>query len=165
VINPDPLLVVDTDATTPDAFVLGTTNIGLIDLNLEQIDEDYYLSSVPNIAAIEPVVVGELASNLWYQSADIYSNYAALRRTDLGVDRSSRLGVWGQAYLSRDKDNRQSVSAFGLGFDVGRVETKRRGIQAGVDYMVGTNAVIGLTGGYERAEANVRNSASDFEAK
>jgi outer membrane autotransporter protein len=164
VINPTGILVVDTGTTTSNAFVLGTTNVGLLDLKLAQVGQDYFLSSAPNIAAVEPVVIGDMASNLWYQSADIYSNYAALRRTDLGVNRTSNLGFWGQGYWGQDKDHGQDVSPFGANFTVGRVENKRWGIQAGVDYLIGTGAVLGVTGGYERVKSDVRNSASDFKA-
>ena len=58
-----------------------------------------------------------------------------------------------------------AYTVFGTDFDVGRLSTKRRGAQLGVDYLMGTNAVIGVTGGYERAKADVRNSVSDFTAK
>src|SRR5262249_17479180 len=156
-INPNNVLVVDTNDLTSH-FTLGTQNIGLIDLNLTQVGDDYFLNSVPDIAAIEPVVIGDMASNLWYQSADIYSNYAALRRTDLGVARTSNLGFWGQAYYARDKDDDQDVSAFGVDFTVGKVTTKRWGIQAGADYLMGSSFVLGVTGGYERANADVSHS-------
>ena len=151
-INTTGVLVVDTVSTTAGAFELGTTPVGLINLDLIQVGQDFFLTSTPNLGAIEPVVIGDLAQNLWYQSADIYSNYAALRRTDLGVARTSNLGVWGQAYWSKDKTDDEDVTLLGTDFFVDRVETKRTGIQAGVDYLLGTNAVIGLTGGYERAD-------------
>lgn len=165
VINPTGLLMVDTGTSTADAFVLGTTSAGLIDLRLIQNGADYFLSSVPNVAAVEPVVVGDMATNLWYQSADIYSNYAALRRSDLGVNRTSNWGFWGQAYYAQDKDDDQDVSVFGVDFAVDRVKTKRYGFQAGLDYLMGNSAVLGITGGYERAKADVRNSAADFKAE
>ena len=113
-----------------------------------------FLIATPNIAAIEPVVIGDLAQNLWYQSADIYSNYAALRLSDLGGSRTNGLGVWGQIYYSEDRAGRQNLSVFGNDFNVNCYRTKRRGAQAGVDYLLGGNAVIGITGGYERAEAD-----------
>jgi outer membrane autotransporter protein len=166
VINATPLLVVDTGTSSANAFVLGTTsaNFGLIDLNLTQTGADYFLTSTPNVAAVEPVVVGNLANNLWYQSADIYSNYAALRRTDLGVARTSNLGLWGQLYYEHDTDDDQDVSVFGTDFTVARVSNKRYGLQAGVDYLLGLNSVLGITGGYERDKADVRHSAADFKA-
>ena len=161
-INPAGVLVVDTTTSTAGAFVLGTPNIGLIDLNLAQVGQDYFLTATPDLAAIEPVVIGDLAQNLWYQSADIYRNYAALRRSDLG---GSGFGAWGQAYWGNDKTHSdQDVTVFGTDFVVDRVKTKRMGIQAGVDYLFGY-FVVGVTGGYERADADIRNSASDFEAK
>jgi hypothetical protein len=163
VINPNNVLVVDTNDLTSH-FTLGTTNFGLIDLNLTQVGTDYFLNSVPDIAAIEPVVIADMSTNLWYQSADIYSNYAALRRTDLGVERTSNLGVWGQVYYGQDKDDDQDVTAFGVPFTVGRVETKRYGVQAGVDYLMAPSAVVGVTGGYERAKADLHHSPSDFKA-
>ena len=120
----------------------------------EQTGGDTFLVATPNIAAIEPVVIGDLAQNLWYQSADIYSNYAALRLSDLGGSRTNGLGVWGQIYYSEDRTGRQNLSVFGNDFNVNCYRTKRRGAQAGVDYLLGGNAVIGITGGYERAEAD-----------
>jgi outer membrane autotransporter protein len=81
---------------------------------------------------------------------------------DLG---GSGFGAWGQAYWGNDKTHGdQDVTVFGTDFVVDRVKTKRMGIQAGVDYLFG-NFVVGVTGGYERADADIRNSASDFEAK
>jgi len=165
VINPNPILVVDSGTSTANAFVLGTQSLGLIDLNLTRVGQDFFLSSVPDIAAVEPVVLGDAATNMWYQSADIYSNYAALRRTDLGVARTSNLGFWGQGYYSRDKDDNQDVTVFGTDFTVGRVETKRWGLQGGVDYLLGTSAVIGLTGGYEHATPDISGSPTGFKLK
>ena len=81
-------------------------------------------------------MLGEMAPNLWYQSADIYSNYAALRRTDLGVERTSNLGVCGQLYLSRDRVEGDAYTVFGTDFDVGRLSTKRRGAQQGIRHGV-----------------------------
>jgi len=160
-----PILVVDTNGAASTAFTLNNTVVSpLIDLTLAQVGQDFFLTAVPNISAIEPEVIGDMAPNLWYQSADIYSNYAALRRTDLGVNRTSNIGFWGEAYYSRDKGDDQDVSAFGLDFTVGRVTTKRFGFQAGVDYLIGNSFVLGVTGGWEDAKADVRNSASEFKA-
>ena len=165
VLDPDGVLVVDAATATGSPFTLGgRTNFGLIDIRLLQTGGDTFLVALPNIAAIEPVVLGGLAQNLWYQSADIYSNYSALRRSDFGANRSNGLGIWGQVYYSQDKSDRQNVTFFGNDFSVDRFKTKRSGAQAGIDYLVGSNALVGITAGYERADADIRNSASDFRA-
>ncbi len=165
-INTSGLLLIDAGSATAGAFTLigNGFSTGLVSVTLEQRSAGFFLVARPDVAAIEPVVVGDLAQNLWYQSADIYSNYIALRRSDLGGNRSNGLGVWGQVYYSQDRTDRQDVSVFGNNFRVDRIKTKRRGAQAGVDYLLGSNALVGITGGYERAEADIRNSASDFRA-
>ena len=166
VLNPDGLLVVDTGTTAAGAFVLGATDVGLIDLALVQTGQDFFLTATPDLAAIEPVLISELASSLWYQSADIYSNYSALRRTDLDAGLRSGLGLWGQAYFGRDKTHGdQDISLFDTDFVIDRVETKRRGVQLGVDYLLVGSFVFGVTGGYERAQADVANSVTEWEAK
>jgi hypothetical protein len=165
IIDPDGVLVVSAASATGTPFTLGgQTTFGLINLSLAQSGGNTFLVTRPTLGAIEPVVVGDLAQNLWYQSADIYSNYAALRRSDFGANRRAGLGVWGQAYYSEDRTKGQSYSVFGTGFNVDRFKTKRQGIQGGIDYLIGGNLVVGFTGGYERATADIRGSASRFRA-
>ncbi len=98
-INPDGVRVVNAGSAMGTPFSLGgQTNFGLINLGLNQAGGNTFLVAMPTIAAIEPVVVGDLAQNVWYQSADIYSNYSALRRGALGANRraagSLGPGLW-----------------------------------------------------------------------
>jgi hypothetical protein len=105
-----------------------------------------------------------MATDLWYQSADIYTNYAAMKRSDLNRGITG-IGVWGQAYLSRDKYGDQgSQTLFGVSSSVDqRIKTDRRGIQGGVDYNFGS-AVVGVTAGWEKAELERKFSRTGFDA-
>jgi outer membrane autotransporter protein len=159
-------LVVDTGTSTANAFVIGTPTVGLFNFRIAQIGQDYFLITTPSVAAFEVASVGNVAQDMWYQSADIYTGYAALRRTDVGAQRKNGIGFWAQLYMSRDKygDN-QSFSAFGNSLAINtRMETNRRGAQVGVDYLVGDQFVVGLTGGYQHARADYQTSVTSFDA-
>lgn len=166
-INTAGLLVVDNGTSTPNAFTLSdTTPTALIDYRLEQRGADYFLIASPNSVAFQPLALANVALDMWYQSADVYTGYAALRRGDLGTDRKDGVGVWAQLYASRDHTGDiENVSAFGGDFEVNnRLKTKRRGAQGGVDYLAG-NFVVGLTAGYQHANADFRSADGGFDVE
>ncbi|MEO7505049.1 MAG: hypothetical protein ABIT69_07700 [Sphingomicrobium sp.] len=149
-------LVVDTN-TLANTFVLGnvTGNTSpLVNYALVQNGTDYFLTAAPTAAAFDPMAVGNLASSIWYQSADEVQNQTDLPAVTVGAS------VWGQAYYSHDRvgDRNDAVTLQGTTFTVdNRVKTRRMGIQGGVDYGF-EGARVGVTGGY--GEAKTRNDLS-----
>ncbi len=132
-INPDGVLVVDTTTTAAGAFVAWHDRCRPDRSQPGPGRQDFFLTAIPDLAAIEPVVIGDLAQSLWYQSADIYSNYAALRRSDFGGS-----GIWasGARHIgaATSATTRTSASSAPISRSAS-VKTKRRGIQAGIDYL------------------------------
>ncbi|MCY7279479.1 MAG: hypothetical protein LH610_01025 [Sphingomonas bacterium] len=161
-LNVPGVLVVDNATSSPGAFVLGTVGGNtspLVDYRLAQVGADYFLVAAPNASAFDPLAIITLAPSLWYQSADEVFAQADQPAMTVGAS------FWGQGYYSRDKfgDNNDSVLIGGTSFGVNnRVETKRMGIQAGVDYGFG-GARVGLTGGYGRAKAD-NDLSNDLKA-
>jgi hypothetical protein len=137
---------------------------GLINFDIEQRGNDAFIIARPNAAAFDPITLPNFGTDSWYQSADIYTNYAAIKRSDLNRGITG-IGGFIQGYFGRDKyGGHNDHTLFGADFDVDeRVETKRRGIQAGVDYNFGS-AVVGLTAGWQKAENERRFSLAGFEA-
>ena len=163
-INTDGILVVDTDTSSAGAFVLGDTfGTGLIDLSLIQDGADYFLFVVPNANAFDPLHLANATQDMWYQSADIYGNYSAIRRRELGNGENGA-SPWLQIYYSRDRygDN-ESQDVFGIDMEIdGGIETHRQGVQAGVDF--GTSlAVLGLTGGFESADVRLDGTSTSLD--
>jgi outer membrane autotransporter protein len=164
VVNSTGILVVDTGTSTAGAFTIGSTiGTSLIDFSLQRVGQDFFLFAAPNANAFNPLALVNIGTDMWYQSADIYSNYSALKRSDLTAG-ARPLGLWGQAYISDDHygdTNTQNV--FGTDFSINeRVKTERRGIQAGADYNFGAG-VVGVTGGWQRAKAKLGGVATEVK--
>ncbi len=157
------VLAVDTTTSTAGAFVLGTVGGNtspLVDYSLVQVGSDYFLTSVPTPDAFNPVAISNLASTLWYQSAD-----EVTAQTDLPSNLEG-IGGWGQVYYSQDKygDDNEVAVIDGVAFGVdNELKTDRYGIQAGIEYGFG-GARIGLTGGYGVAKAD-NDLSNDLKAK
>ncbi len=149
-------LVVDTN-TAATTFTLGTiggNTSPLVNYALVQSGTDYYLTATPTAAAFDPMAVGNLASSIWYQSADEVQNQTDLPAVTVGPS------FWGQAYYSHDRfgDRNDTVVLQGTTFTVdNRDKTRRMGVQGGVDYGFG-GARVGVTGGY--GSAKTRNDLS-----
>ncbi len=164
------LLLIDAGTATTGAFTLAGASLssGFINVSLEQRGADFYLVATPNVAAFQPLALSNMAKDMWYQSGDVYTAYAALRRNGLGASRSRPASLWGQLYASRERSGeRDAITAFGGDFDIdNRIRTDQRGAQAGLDFQptVG-NVVIGFTAGYQRAEADFRSGAGGFLAR
>lgn len=167
VINSDGILVVDTTTSGASSFSLGSTiGSSLIDFSLQRIGQDFFLFAAPNINAFDPLALINVAPDMWYQSADVYGAYSAQRRSDLGGEPSRRWGLWGQIYWGREHyGNDSSQDVFGTEIEINeRIRTKRKGAQVGFDYNFG-GGVLGLTGGWERADANVKATLADIDIK
>ncbi|MDQ3478633.1 MAG: hypothetical protein M3438_05680 [Pseudomonadota bacterium] len=168
-INTTGLLLVDAGTASSGAFTLAGASLssGFINVSLEQRGADFFLVATPNVAAFQPLALSNIAKDMWYQSGDVYTAYAALRRNGLGASRS-RPSLWGQLYASRGRSGeRDAITAFGGDFDIdNRIRTDQRGAQVGLDFQptVG-NVVIGFTAGYQRAEADFRSGPGGFLAK
>ena len=92
------VLVVDTASTTANAFILGTVGGNaspLVDYSLVQVGTDFFLSAAPTPEAFDPVAISNLASSIWYQSADEVTAQTDLPSGGEGV------GYWGQVYSAR----------------------------------------------------------------
>ena len=145
-------LVVTAETADDDAFVLGAVagDSPLVDISLVQDGADFFLVAAPTAATFDPLVVPGFATSLWYQSADEVLAETHKPATTVGAS------FWGDVYWSRDEmgDDDDSVVVDGVEFDTdNELETKRMGIQLGVDYGFGGGRV-GLTGGYGRAKAD-----------
>ena len=83
--------------------------------------------------------------DVWYPSADeVIANLAVPYKGE-------GLGVWAQGYVGRDKwgdrDEEVTIAGDDYTFDT-RVKNKRMGVQAGVDFGVGSAGRVGITGGF-----------------
>lgn len=159
VANPTGVLVVDAATTSTGTFTLqGPLRSGFVDFSLRQAAGDTFLVAAPNELAIEPLLLGRIGQDFWYQSADAWSETAALRRHDLGTENARSVSVWAQGYGSNDKrgDRSRSVDVFGTARDTNlRIDTDRQGAQVGVDFRPGASAfAVGVTGGYQHAESD-----------
>ncbi len=148
---------------TAGQFVLsGPTRFGLINYAVQVRGGDAFIVSTPDARAFDTVFIGRQMHDLWYQSADAYNSYATARRISFGQERSHPLGIWAQLYGERQTsgENNRTATAFGSTFNVSdRMRTNFRGAQGGLDFGT-SNFVIGVTGGYERAEGITANAAS-----
>ncbi|MFM5917812.1 MAG: beta strand repeat-containing protein [Novosphingobium sp.] len=158
-----PLIVDSTlNNLTAGQFVLGgNVNQGLINYAVQVRGGDAYLVSTADSRIYDTVFVGRQLRDLWYSSADAYSSYATARRISYGQERSHPLGIWAQLYGERQTsgDENRTTSAFGSNFTVSdRIRTDIRGAQGGLDFGT-SNFVIGITGGYERANGTTPNAA------
>ena len=162
VIDPTGALIVDSTLgnITTGQFVLGgTTSAGLINYSLEARAGDVFLVSRPDEVVFDQLLVGRLANDIWYQSAEAYQSYAMSRRIDYGNARKGSVGIWSQLYGSQERfgDRSRTVSAFNTSLTTSsRFETKRRGAQSGLDFGA-QNFVVGVTAGYEHGKGG-----SDF---
>ncbi len=88
---------------------------------------------------------------MWYQSADEVFAQTRLPFVSTGF------GLWAQIYGSIDKAGENDTQVIGgREFNAdNKLETTRYGIQGGVDFGLGMGRV-GLTGGWEKAEADGR---------
>jgi hypothetical protein len=162
VLNPTGALIVDAGTAASGAFTLaGPVRSGFVDYSLAQQGGDFRLLALPNDTAIEPLRFGTAGLDFWYQSADAWSEAAALSR---GGDRTG-IGFWAQLYGSQDKTgDTRDVTVFGAARSTNlRYETERRGAQSGIDFNLGP-ARIGVTGGYQHARSDFASGTeADFE--
>ena len=148
---------------TAGQFVLsGPTSFGLINYAVQVRGGDAFIVSTPDARAFDTVFIGRQMHDLWYQSADAYNSYATARRISFGQERSHPIGIWAQLYGDRQTsgDRNRTTSVFGTSLAVAdRIRTEFRGAQGGIDF--GTaNFVIGVTGGYERAQGTSDTTSS-----
>lgn len=140
-------------------FAVGNQASRLIDLRMSQIGNALYISALPNPVAFQPLLVGAVAKDVWYQSAGAVSSNAAMLRGLMASDRKRKVSLWGQLYAGRESyGERSTQTAFGS--DVvtdNRARTDRTGAQLGLDVMLGKDIVAGFTGGYEKAKADHRS--------
>jgi hypothetical protein len=139
-----PKLIVDTVASEPGAFVLGSSSATpLIDLNMSQEGDDYYVTAIPSSNALQPLRVGMAARSLWYQSAE-----AVFGQSKRGVPkRGARtpLNLWVEG-------SNHAVSTLATAGQVAMRQdasaTQYGGLQAGLSYSLGDHSLVGVTMGY-----------------
>ena len=140
---------------TAGQFVLGgATSFGLINYSAQVRGGNVFLVSTPDARVYETVFAGRQVRDLWYKSADAYNAYATARRMSFGHARSSPLGFWAQLYGENETagDRSRTATTFGTTLAVfDQIRNRYRGAQAGIDFVT-PNFVIGVTGGYERAQ-------------
>ncbi len=78
-INTTGLLLVDAGTASSGAFTLAGASLssGFINVSLEQRGADFFLVATPNVAAFQPLALSNMAKDMWYQSGDVYTAYAA----------------------------------------------------------------------------------------
>lgn len=158
--NPTGALVVDgTGTVSSGAFVLAPLNVqtGFLNYGLRQNGNDTFVVTSLDNSVTDLAMVGSIGRDLWYQSFDAYHD-AIMGRHAGATTTGHAIGIWGQLYQSKDKYGSDGQSATIGGQNVSysnRMETRRRGGQAGLEYR-GAGWVLGVTGGYEwaRTEKN-----------
>jgi outer membrane autotransporter protein len=154
VTNATGALVVDAATASGNPFSLaGPVRSGFVDYSLVQRASDTFLVALPNELAIEPLLLGGIGLDFWYQSADAWSESAAIRRANLGSETPRGTSFWVQGYGSDERRGGQrDIDVFGTSRETNlRFETERRGVQGGVDISTGGAMAFGVTGGYQKA--------------
>ena len=135
-----------TGSGTPDAYI----HKGLFDyhlvLNTTGANPDWALVGIPGQGAMEMTKFESLLQNVWYETAegwsertaelrDEYDNHAG-RPEAASLDTSIGWSVWGKAfYGSTRRDTTESVTALGNTFTFDTTDRQELdGFQAGVDY-------------------------------
>jgi hypothetical protein len=172
VVDPEGVVIVQTSSLSGTPFTLaGPTRFGLVNFALEAKTVNavagVYLVSNPDVAIFDISTFNNLAQDLWFQSADAFAQASAAIRNGLGTERKRRVSLWGLAYGGKDRygENDRTRIVFGTNLTYSdRLETTRRGAQAGVDFQPRPNVAVGVTGGYEQAEADLA-SGTEMRAK
>ena len=167
VVDPEGVLVVDADTSTANPFTLtGPTSAGLINFALDQRGADTFLVSTPDELIFDFATLGLFGGEMWYQSGDAHKSCSEARRNAFGLEGRSPLSICGQVYYGEERtggDRIATVFDTELAFS-DRLKTKRYGVQLDVGYRPGPNFEVGLTGGYQRATADLASS-SDLRAR
>lgn len=148
-------------------FTVGNQATRLIDLKLDQVGDNVYLSAIPNADAFAPLLVGQVVRDNWFQSANVYSANAALHRRTSDTTRGNRHGLWGQIYAGRESyGERSTQSVFGSDYETdNRARTDRTGVQIGFELGLGNSLGAGVTAGYEKAKAGHRSLAGGVKSQ
>ena len=159
VVDPDGVRIVDASGGT--GLFTGSFNTGFINYDVIMIGPDAFVVSSADEGVFDVGLLGTMAQDMWYQSADSHLACSASRKNDFGADRKSNIALCAQLYVSHDRygDSSNSATLFGSTFDYSdRIKTKRRGAQADLGYRVGGSFTVGLTAGY--AHARTENAGS-----
>ena len=132
---------------------------------------NYLLFGTPNGAAYETAMLGEAQNNLWYKTADAWSDHMSELRDAHGAGDQTVSGLhsWGVFNGGQlDRSANRSFTAFGvtsnynIGFNQNYV-----GAELGLDgssTMYGGAMVYGLTGGYIDSHAYFGGTGDEFDA-
>lgn len=169
VINPTGAVIVDAASASGTPFTLaGPVRSGFVDFSLRQAGADTLLVGLPNERALEPLLLGGLGLDFWYQSADAWSESAAIRRSNLGSDSPRGTSFWVQGYGGNDeRGGDRDIDVFGNAQTTDlRIDTDRRGAQGGIDFRFGSAMAAGLTGGYQHAQSGLASGTNvDLEGR
>ncbi|MCY7338500.1 MAG: autotransporter domain-containing protein, partial [Sphingomonas bacterium] len=155
VIDPDGVRIVDAPGGT--GLFTGSVSTGFINYDVIMIGPDAFVVSSADEGIFDIGLLGTMAQDMWYQSADAHLACSASRKNDFGVDRKSNIALCAQLYLSHDRygDGDNSSTLFGTTFEYSnRIKTKRRGAQVDLGFRTGGNFTVGLTAGYAHAESD-----------
>ncbi|MCY7270591.1 MAG: autotransporter domain-containing protein, partial [Sphingomonas bacterium] len=155
VIDPDGVRIVDALGGT--GLFTGSVSTGFVNYDVIMIGPDAFVVSNADGAIFDVGLLGTMAQDMWYQSADAHLACSASRKNDFGDDRKSNVALCAQLYLSHDRygDGDNSSTLFGTTLDYSdRIKTKRRGAQVDLGFRTGGNFTVGLTAGYAHAESD-----------
>lgn len=166
VIDPDGVRIVDAAGGT--GLFTGSASAGLIDYQVIMQGVDAFVVSSPNQAIFDVGLLGSIAQDLWYQSADAHLACAASRKNDFGSDRKSNVSLCGQLYTGHDRygDSNNKATIFDTTLNYSdRMKTRRRGAQLDLGYQVNGRLTIGLTAGYAHAKSSSAGSGTDLDVE
>jgi fibronectin-binding autotransporter adhesin len=162
----DGILVVNAGAgTQASAFTLGNAGGNAFfqtSLLFEPVGNDFYIVGLPGQPVFEIAPLGEIATNVWYETSDAVEAQLDTARDRIGGGK--KWGAWVQAILTDpDRDIFQAFTTLGAAqsFDVG-YRQDYQGVQAGFDRQTGS-AIFGITFGAGKSDAEFNFSGNGVE--
>ncbi len=155
VIDPDGVRIVDAPGGT--GLFTGSASTGFINYDVIMIGPDAFVVSSADEGIFDVGLLGTVAQDMWYQSADAHLSRSASRKNDFGVDRKSNIALCAQLYLGHDRygDSDNQATLFGVTSTYSnRIKTKRRGAQVDLGFRTGGNFTVGLTAVYAHAQSD-----------
>jgi hypothetical protein len=162
----DGILVVNAGAgTQAGAFSLagsGGNAFVQTQLRFEPVGADFYIVGLPGQPVFEIAPLGEIVTNVWYQSSDAVDAQLDTARDRMGGGK--KWGIWIQGILNDpDREIFQTFTALGSTqtFDVG-YRQDYQGLQGGIDRQTGS-AIFGITFGAGKSDAAFNFSGNGLE--
>lgn len=165
-----PILVQGGAGTTANAITFGTTQAGLVQLELAFANNAFSLVGTPSDAAFRTTAFSGALRDLWYESAEAWSAQMREGRDTALVAEAGEAGArfWFQGYgRNRSRDQGGSFTAFGRTRTVDlSYDQDFFGGQIGMDFGGGVGEqggfAFGLTGGYVDSHVNFEGVGDDL---